>query len=86
MTVRYGASEGHIPKRLEREKRNGTVEILDEHTCRYSVDVYDASELLPWLRTFIGRIVELKCSDQTVVDRFYGDLEKMAAMYGGESE
>ncbi|MBE6932303.1 MAG: WYL domain-containing protein [Ruminococcaceae bacterium] len=84
MTVRYGASEGHIPKRLEREKRNGTVEIIDEHTCRYSVDVYDASELIPWLRTFIGRIVELKCSDQAVVDRFYGDLEKMAAMYGGE--
>lgn len=84
MTVRYGENESHIPKRLEREKRNGTVEILDKHTCRYSVDVYDASELIPWLRTFIGRIVELKCSNQAVVDQFYGDLEKMAAMYGGE--
>ena len=86
MTVRYGESEGHIPKRLEREKRNGTVEIIDEHTCRYSADVYDAAELLPWLRTFIGRVVELKCTDQAMVDIFYEDLEKMAAMYGGEDE
>ena len=86
MSIRYGEHEGHIPQRLEREKRNGTVEIIDEHTCRYCVDVYDAAELLPWLRTFIGRIVELKCSNPAVVDRFYGDLEKMAAMYGGEDE
>lgn len=85
MTVRHGPNEAHIPRRLEREKRNGTVEMLDDHTCRYSTDVYDASELIPWLRTFIGRIVELKCSDQAVVDRFYGDLEQMTVIYGGEA-
>lgn len=84
MIVSYGPNEDFIPKRLEREKRNGTVELLDDHTCRYSTDVYDASELIPWLRTFIGRIVKLDCSDRTVVDRFWSDFEKMAELYGGD--
>lgn len=85
MTVYYGPNEDFIPKRLEREKRNGTVEILDDHTCRYTTDVYDASELIPWLRTFIGRIVKLECSDNTIVERFWSDLEKMSALYGGDA-
>ena len=84
MTVSYSPNEDFIPKRLEREKRNGTVELLDDHTCRYSTNVYDASELIPWLRTFIGRIVKLECSDSTVVDRFWSDYEKMAELYGGD--
>jgi hypothetical protein len=84
MTISVGPGEGHIPQRLEREKRHGTVEKLDEHTYRFSADVYDASEMLPWLRTFIGRIVDLQCSNQSVVDTFYGDLEEMTRMYGGD--
>ncbi len=84
MTVLVDEGEDHIPQRLRREKRNGTVEQLDEHTWRYSANVYDASEMLPWLRTFIGRIVDLKCSDQAVVDTFYADLNEMLRMYGGD--
>ena len=83
MTVHFGPGEDYIVQRLEREKRHGTVEVLDGHTCRFAADVYDASELLPWLRTFIGRIVELKCSNQTVTDTFYEDLRRMSALYGG---
>lgn len=82
MTIRYGPGEEFIPQRLEREKRHGTVEILDRQTCRFTADVYDASEMLPWLRTFIGRIVDLKCSNQRVVDMFCEDLERMDALYG----
>ena len=84
MTLRFGDDEQHIPQRLLREKRNGRVEILDQNTCRYTVDTYDASELMPWLRTFIGRIEKLECSDETVVKRFYEDLEQIYALYGGE--
>lgn len=84
MTLTFTRQEKHIPQRLEREKRNGTVEMLDEHTCRYCADVYDAVELLPWLRTFTGRILELKCTNPEVEKRFYGDLEQMYRLYGGE--
>ena len=83
MTVRYGPGEEFILQRLWREKRHGTVEVLDEQTCRFTADVYDASEMLPWLRTFTGRILELKCSNPAVTDQFYQDLKRMADLYGG---
>ena len=84
MTLRVWPGEGYIVQRLEREKRCGTVEMLDDHTCRFSADVYDAYEMLPWLRTFIGRIVALQCSNRAVVDTFYADLEQMTRQYGGD--
>ena len=84
MTIHFADDEPHIPQRLEREKRNGRVEIIDGNTARYIADVYDASEMLPWLRTFIGRIEKLECSDELVVKRFYEDLERMYGLYGGE--
>ena len=84
MTIHFANGEDHIPRRLEREKRNGRVERVDSNTCKYIVDTYDASEMLPWLRTFIGRIERLECSDQTVVERFYKDLDAVCELYGGE--
>lgn len=86
MTLHYEADEWYIPKRLEREKRHGRVEYLSKNTCRFVADVYDAAEMLPWIRTFIGRITELKCSNQFVEKTFYEDLERMNALYGGEED
>ena len=86
MTVRFGKGEEFIPQRLEREKRHGTVEIIGEDLCRFTADVYDASEMLPWLRTFIGRIVELKCSNSYVTRTFEADLKRMQKMYGGDGD
>lgn len=40
----------------------------------------------PWLRTFIGRIVDLKCSSQYVLDMFQEDLARMDALYGGGND
>ena len=86
MTVRFEPHEKYILDRLEREKRCGKVELLDEYTARFSADVFDASELLPWLRTFIGRIVSLECTNKYVTDTFYADIDAMAALYGGERD
>lgn len=83
MTIRFDPGEAFIPQRLEREKRHGTVTLLDAQTCRFSADVYDASEMLPWLRTFTGRIVDLRCTSRYVVDMFREDLARMEALYGG---
>jgi len=86
MTLRFGDDEEFIPQRLEREKRHGHVERIDAHTCRFTADVYDASEMLPWLRTFIGRVADLQCSNPEVTRRFYEDLAQMRRMYGGEED
>ncbi len=83
-TVRYGPDEGYIHRRLQREKRCGTVEKLDAHTSRFSADVYDASELVPWIRTFICRITDIRFSNPALAAQFRSDLKEMYALYGLE--
>lgn len=58
-TVHYEKGEEHIHHRLEREKRCGSVEKIDDHTSRFYAEVYDATELIPWIRTFICRITDI---------------------------
>lgn len=81
-TVRIEKGEEYIVGRLEREKRIGTVERLDAQTYRFSADVYDTSELIPWIRTFICRITALDFSNRALENRFRRDLEQMYHMYG----
>ena len=81
MIIHIDEGEEYIIDRLDREKRCGTVEVIDEHTVRFSAEVYDASEMLPWLRTFICRIKDFKCSNTQVERAFINDLEKMYEMY-----
>lgn len=85
-TVRYGQGEEHIHRRLEREKRCGTVERIDACTSRFYAEVYDATELIPWIRTFICRITDIHISNRIAEARFKRDLEEMYKLYdiGGE--
>ncbi len=84
MTLHIADNEGYILDRLKREKRCGRVDMVDEHTCIFSADVYDAAEMLPWIRTFIGRIEKLECSNTYVTDTFFDDINAMTEMYGGD--
>ncbi len=81
-TVKVEDHEEFIIRRLEREKRVGTVEKLDEHTYRFYADVYDSSEMIPWIRTFICRIVKMNFSNRTQENKFKEDLDTMYRMYG----
>lgn len=83
-TVRYGEDEVHIHRRLEREKRCGMVERLDQNSSRFSADVFDASELIPWIRTFLCRITEIRFSDPKLEAQFKEDIREMYALYGLE--
>ena len=76
----------YIAQRLDREKRCGAVTQLSEDTWRFTADVYDAQELMPWLRTFIGRIISLTCSDKIIEERFWSDYALMVEMYGGDND
>ncbi len=81
-TVRYENNEDFIHQRLEREKRVGTVERIDTNTSRFSADVFDSSELVPWIRTFIGRLKDVQFSNAKLQERFEKDIEKMYSLYG----
>lgn len=87
-TVKYEKEEMHIHQRLVREKRCGSVEKIDVNTSRFSADVYDASEMMPWIRTFICRITNFRCSNKELETQFWNDLRQMYALYdleGGEN-
>lgn len=81
-TVRVGYGEEYIVHRLEREKRCGTVEQIDETHYRFSADVFDTMELVPWIRTLTGRITQLDFSNRTVENLLRQDLKEMYRMYG----
>ncbi len=81
-TVRHEDWEEHIYMRLLREKRCGQVERIDAHTSRFTAEVYDSSELVPWIRTFICRITSIHFSNEALERRFLGDLAAMYRIYG----
>ena len=81
MTIRVSSPDDYAIKRIDIEKRHGTVEYLDNSTARFSIDVWEDREMLPWVRTFIGNIISLKCSNQKFIDRFNHDLRKSLKQY-----
>ena len=81
-TVCWHDDETHIPERLEREKRNGTVERLPGNRSRFSVWVYDSRELIPWMRSFLCRITEFRFSNKELEEQFAADIREMYALYG----
>ena len=66
-TVHYKSDEAHIFNRLLREKRCGEVEKIDENSCRFSAEVYDTNEMIPWIRTFITRMTSASSSLQQIL-------------------
>lgn len=88
-TVHYKSDEAHIFNRLLREKRCGEVEKIDENSCRFSAEVYDTNEMIPWIRTFICRITDINFSNKEIESQFRRDLEDMYRLYdlnGGVAE
>ena len=82
MDVYVGEGENFIVERLNREKRCGSVLQVDDHTWRYAADVTDTQEMLPWIRTFTGRILRLVSDNGELEEKFYRDMGEMRRMYG----
>lgn len=85
MDIYVGTDEAFIVRRLEREKRCGTVSKVDEETYRFSADVLDAYEMMPWIRTFFGRIKAIRCDNEDVKNRIKIDMVKMLKQYEDEN-
>ena len=81
-TLRVSPGEEHIVQRLLRESRCGTVTRIDDTTVRFDADVYDTSEMIPWMRTFICRIASMELSNKVAEKQFLDDLDTMYQQYG----
>lgn len=80
--IRIQKEESFIVRRLEREKRCGHVEKLDDSHYRYTADVFDTREMVPWIRTFICRLTRLNFSNRTVENELKTGIQEMYRMYG----
>lgn len=86
MTLEILPYEHYIIDRIEREGRMGKLTQISDTVYQYTIDIYDSLEILPWVRTFIGRIIELKCDNSLVVQTFYQDLELMLNLNGVDQD
>lgn len=80
-TVKVNEKEDYIVRRLEREKRVGRIEKIDDSTYCFTADIYDTNEIIPWIRTFICRIAEINFSNKALEKQFKKDLRAMYQMY-----
>jgi len=78
--------EQYIIDRIMREGRSGELLRVGKNTYLYSVEVFDSNEVMPWIKTFVGRIISLDGTNRDVVNRFYRDVQMMYEMYQTEEE
>ena len=83
-TVRVLPNEEHIVQRLRREKRCGTLERISPDTWRFTAEIFDTYEMVPWIRTFICRITSLSFSNKALEKKFREDIIETARAYGLE--
>lgn len=74
-------NELYVLTRLETEGKNGTITRIAPNTYTYETEVFDSHEMLPWLRTFIGRIIDIESSNENLRSFFFHDIQKMLDMY-----
>ena len=81
MTLFIDENEQYILNRLKREGRNGTIEKLQDNIYKYSINIFDTNELTTWIKTFVGRIIEIKGDNKSVINHFYCDIKRMKRLY-----
>jgi len=74
-------SELYILERLKREGRSGTISRIDTNTYSYFIEVSHIKEMIPWIRTFTGRILSLEGSNTSVIQQFYKDIDELQYLY-----
>ena len=79
-------TEQYLLDRIHREGRQGQLKRLQSDLYEYTIACWDSAEMIPWIRTFIGRIVSFTCSNQHVERRFWQDLGLMQKIYETEDE
>ena len=81
MTLNISHNERYIINRINREGRYGSLLQISENIYKYEASVYDTMEMMPWIRSFIGRIISIECDNKEVRETFYSDLSVLYDMY-----
>ena len=75
------STEAYVLDRLYREGRGGEIQRIRENEYLYSGAFFDTNEMLSWVKTFTGRILDIQGSNHFAVAKITYDWEKMYEMY-----
>lgn len=74
-------TESHILNRLSREGHGGEILRIRENEYLYSGEFFDTNEMLSWVKTFTGRILDIQGSNEAAMAKITRDWEAMYDMY-----
>jgi len=80
LSIREGV-EDYILNRLKREGHGGIITHTGKDTYTYEQSVFDGNDMMPWIRTFTGRILSFESNNDQLRRKFYGDMYAMAKLY-----
>lgn len=80
------STEAYVLDRLDREGRGGEIQRIRENEYLYSGAFFDTNEMLSWVKTFTGRILDIQGSNHFAVAKITYDWEKMYEMYCRDGE
>lgn len=73
--------EAYVLDRLRREGRTGQIQRIRENEYLYTGSFFDTNEMLSWIKTFTGRVLDIQGSNRFAVAKITYDWEKMYEMY-----
>ena len=74
-------TESFVVSRLKREGKGGEIRRIAPDTFTYETEVFDANEMLPWIRTFLGRILAAESDSERLTALLRRDFAAMYRMY-----
>ncbi|MBR4248005.1 MAG: WYL domain-containing protein [Treponema sp.] len=85
-TIQYTETEAYILERLKREAFSGHIESdTNDNKATFSFELFDSKELIPWIRSYFGRITQFKFENKELQQQLTDEIEKMHAMYNNLS-
>lgn len=79
-------NEQFILNRLEREGHGGEIIRIRENEYLYSGAFFDTNEMLSWVKTFTGRILDIQGTNTFATAKIIHDWDKMYEMYGPKQQ
>lgn len=78
--------EPYILNRLYREGKGGEILKIREHEYLYTGAFFDTNELLSWVKSFTGRILDIQGTCEPAILKVTRDWERMYQMYCKEEK
>ena len=78
--------EPYVLKRLYREGKGGEILKIREHEYLYTGAFFDTNELLSWVKSFTGRILDIQGTCEPSILKVTRDWERMYQMYCSEEK